>query len=100
MLARINSPNRPTALIADPDLAFCRAAGHVLEGLGMRVVKTWQGSKALLRARSAVACIVLDLTLNKPDGLTVVETIRQERGPDLPIFVVTRLPIRRTRGWW
>jgi DNA-binding NtrC family response regulator len=64
-------------LIADDDPDICWALEHVLEGLGVRCIRTLDGRSALQAVRlNRLALALLDAKLPDIDGLELARNIR------------------------
>src|SRR5260370_25876566 len=83
----------------DPDVrVFVRA---VLETDGHRVVESGSGKDAILRLRRRrPSLILLDVMMPAMDGFAVVQAIKHEPGPFVPVIMLTALddPGSRKRG--
>jgi len=79
-----------TILIAEDDVQILRVLAMWFSRNGHEVVECHDGAQALdALAESKVDIIVSDVNMPRVDGLELVRTIREERGLDLPILVLS-----------
>jgi CheY-like chemotaxis protein len=80
---------RPIILVCDDDELLRWVVADYLKGAGYEVLEAADGVQgmALVKAR-APACVLMDLVMPVMDGLTALETLREE-GHELPIIIMT-----------
>lgn len=84
----------PVAVVADDEIHVVDVIGLLLEGLGVRVVKAYNGEQALAAAREHRPQLVLiNVRMPKLGGIEVCRLLKADSG-DTPIAVVlvTSLP--------
>ena len=82
-------PDAPRLLLVEDDDGIARPLASALRSAGYRVDHVRTGTEALRAVSPDTAAVVLDLGLPDVDGVEVCRRLRQERGPDLPILVLT-----------
>jgi len=75
-------------LVVEDDSAIQKFVRGILENEGCRVTTTGKTSDAVKISRSDVDMIVLDVTLDEPDGKEVLERLRAE-GNYVPVIVMS-----------
>jgi DNA-binding response OmpR family regulator len=77
-------------LIVDDDVKLCRLVREYLEPLGYAVDAVHDGAEGLERAASGgYAAVILDVMLPGPNGLEVLQTLRQRSS--VPVLMLTAL---------
>ena len=77
-------------LVAEDDAMVRRLLATILEKGGYQVVQAGDGAEALHRLdEQAVDAIVLDLLMPVMDGLRFLHELREARGLDVPVLVLT-----------
>ena len=82
------APRHGTVLVVDDDAAVAGFAIHVIQALGLRVVRARNGIDALreLEAESGLCVVLLDAAMPGLSGDRVLEEITSSR-PDLPVVL-------------
>lgn len=77
-------------LVAEDDAMVRRLLAAILEKGGYQVVQAGDGAEALRRLEGqAFDAIVLDLLMPVMDGLRFLHELREVRGLDVPVLVLT-----------
>ncbi len=80
----------PTILIAEDEVHIMRVMTMWLVRHGFDVLEAPDGAVALdILERESVDLIVTDMNMPIVSGLTLIETVRNERGMDLPIMLLS-----------
>jgi DNA-binding NtrC family response regulator len=88
----------PTVLLVDDDNAVRESLGRVLAGEPLHVIAAASGEEALrLIEQHEPDLIITDLCMAPFDGWDLLER-EHKRLPHRPVFVITALPARETRG--
>ncbi len=83
------------ALVVDDDFNTCDSVSAMLQQIGLRAEWTLSGKEAVLRTRQAIMrddpyfVYIIDWLLPDMNGVEVARRIRQEKGEDVPIIVLT-----------
>lgn len=83
-----SSPALRVLLVEDDD-GIARPLAAALGSAGYDVDRVATGRKALAALSEAIDAVILDLGLPDVDGVEVCRQIREQRGPDLPILILT-----------
>jgi len=95
---RPGAPSPPTILLVDDDPAVRQGLARVLASEGWRVVSAASGAEALERlAEQPPDLLITDLHMAEITGWDLLfhETLHR---PNLPIFVMTALPVSSVAG--
>jgi len=77
-----------TCLVVDDSRLVRRVARRILEANGFDVTEAADGQQALDACRAKLPdCVLLDWNMPVMDGLTFLQTLRSEFGPDNPLVV-------------
>ena len=80
----------PTILIVDDNQPTARALAALLGGASYRTAVAFRGADALEQAAARdVAAAIVDIHLPDISGLVVVQKLREQLGPDVPIVVLS-----------
>jgi len=80
----------PTILIAEDEVHIRRVMTMWLTRHGFEVLEAPNGAVALEVLRHQhVDLIVSDMNMPEMNGLTLIETVRRERGSDMPILLLS-----------
>ena len=72
-----------TALVADNDILFVEFLGELLEKLGYRVFKAFDGQEAITQVeKTPVNLFFVDIYMPKLDGRDVIRQVREKFSPD------------------
>jgi DNA-binding response OmpR family regulator len=83
----------PHILIVDDDRRVLDLVVLILADAGYFAVPYSRGTQAVAAARAAPPDLVLtDLLMPEMDGVAVVERLRADHGPELPIILMTSTP--------
>lgn len=77
-----------TIAIVDDDPAFCKTLGNILRQRGFNVTQITDPHADVEAMASEAQVILLDMKLNRINGLDVLKTIRA-RYPSMPVLLVT-----------
>ena len=87
--AESNGADRPTLLVVDDDLTFCRVLARAMEGRGYAVTVAHDVAQAVSCAeQDPPQFAVVDLRMPGPSGLNLVKSLRALDG-DIRIVVLT-----------
>ena len=84
----------PVVLVVDDDVSVLNLVDRVLRDLGCRTLLAPDPELALRLVRESLptlACLVVDITMPRIDGPTLVERLRAGRA-DLPVVYITGVP--------
>jgi len=77
-----------TCLVVDDSRIVRKVARRILEANGFDVTEAADGQQALDSCRANLPdCVLLDWNMPVMDGLTFLQTLRSEFGPDNPLVV-------------
>ena len=77
-----------TCLVVDDSRVVRKVARRILEANGFNVTEAADGQQALDACRANLPdCVLLDWNMPVMDGLTFLQTLRSEFGPDNPLVV-------------
>ena len=80
----------PIILIVDDNQPTARALAALLGGASYRTAVAFRGADALEQAAARdVAAAIVDIHLPDISGLVVVQKLREQLGPDVPIVVLS-----------
>lgn len=80
----------PTILVAEDEALMLKMLTHRLQKEGYRVVTATDGKQALDSLRtSAPDLVITDLMMPYHNGLEIIEFVRKNLRPDLPVIVLS-----------
>jgi DNA-binding response OmpR family regulator len=79
----------PLVVLVEDDEGIARPLAAALRTSGYRVRHVTTGTEALRTVSTETAAVILDLGLPDVDGVEVCRRLREERGAELPILVLT-----------